>query len=274
MGEAHPGSLRVGVRVVVRHLIEGGERATDTVGELLTSTPDELVVRGRHGDVRILPADVVAAKPVPQRPWRVAAFLRRAEVAVLDLDGVVREFDVGGARTRVERELGLGPSGLMGIASELPEAQAMVRGRSTYAAWVAALRTRLLDLGHPPPLVDLAIERWHADRGTPVRRTVDLVDELTAAGTPTFVFTNGTDQVPAELGQIGLGHLVPLLLNTHDLGVAKPEPEAYAAAHAEIERRLGHPVGRAEVAFTDDRADHVDAAREFGWRGQLFTLPR
>ncbi|WP_298888676.1 HAD family hydrolase [uncultured Serinicoccus sp.] len=181
----------------MRHLIEDGERATDTIGELLGATGDELVVGGRHGDVRIRRADVVVAKPVPDRPWRVAAFLRRAGVAVLDLDGVPR---------------------------------------------------------HGP--------------------VESLLDSLTTGGIPVVLLTDRPDQVAAELEEIGLARFIPMLLSTHDLGAAKPETEAYAAAHAEIERRLGRRVAPAEVAFTDDRADHVDAARAVGWRGQVFTLPR
>ena len=266
-------ALPLGSRVVVRHLIEGGERATDALGELVDRRAESLVVRTRAGEVSIARGDVVVAKPVPQRPWRLAAFLRRAGVAVLDLDGVIRGFDEAGQCSESEAELGLEPMGLVDIAFRLPEASAMVVGRATYAQWASALRARLLELGHAEDAVGRVLDRWQADRGTPIQRSVDLVDEISAAGTPTFVFTNGTDQVPAELEQIGLGRFIPLLLNAHDLGFAKPAPEAYAVAHAEIERRLGRTVGRAEVHFTDDRAANVDAARDFGWRGQVFALP-
>ncbi|WP_151523885.1 HAD family hydrolase [Serinicoccus kebangsaanensis] len=265
--------LPLGARVVVRHLIEGGDRATDTLGQLVERTETEVVVRTRSGETRVPVADVVAAKPVPERPWRLAAFLRRAGVAVLDLDGVLRDFGTDGQRSRSERELGLEPMGLPEIAFALPQAAAMVTGRGTYAEWIDAMRAHLLELGHTDTLVSTVMERWSADRGAPIHRTVALVDDLTAAGIPTYVFTNGTDRVPDELAQIGLGHLAPMLLNAHDLGFAKPAPEAYAVAHAEIERRLGRTVGRAEVRFTDDRVANVEAARDFGWHGQVFTLP-
>lgn len=274
MSTPRPAPLRIGTRVVVRHLIEGGERATDTVGELVCSTDVDVVVRSRQGDVSIARADVVVAKEVPPPPWRLAAFLRRAGVAVLDLDGVLRAFDADGARSRSERELGLDHMGFLDVAFNLPSARAMVIGDGTYAGWVADLRARLLELGHAEPLVTRAMERWERDRGTPIASTVELLEEIAGRGTPTFVFTNGTDRVPHELEQIGLGHLVPMLLNSHVLGFAKPAPEAYAVAHAEIERRLGRPVGRAEVHFTDDRVGNVDAAREFGWQAQVFAPPR
>lgn len=267
----------LGERVVVRHLIEGGDRATDVIGELVSRDAESVRVRTRRGDlVRVRLAEVVAAKPVPPAAsgWRVASFLRRAGVAVLDLDGVLRTFDTSGALAAVERRLGLPRHGFMELAFGLPEATSMVVGRTRYAEWSAALERRLLTDGHPASLAAEAVRTWTDDHGSPVEPTLELVEELIGAGTSTFIFTNGTDRVPTELEEMGLGHLVPALLNAYDLGFAKPAPEAYAVAHAEIESRLGRRVGVAEVHFTDDRPGNVEAARTFGWQARVFTLPR
>ncbi|HEU5143907.1 MAG TPA: HAD family hydrolase, partial [Dermatophilaceae bacterium] len=91
-------------------------------------------------------------------------------------------------------------------------------------------------------------------------------------GERTFVFTNGTDLIPAELRLLGLDHLFDDVLNSAVFGVAKPDPAAYAAAHASIEEHLGQAVARDRVWFTDDRADNVEAAREFGWTAEQFAL--
>lgn len=267
-------NVPVGARVVVRHLIEGGERATDVLGELAARTDTSVTVRTRRGPVTVDLVDVVVAKVVPDAPargWRTAAFLRRAAVAVLDLDGVLRSFDTSGALARAEEELGLVPGGLLELALALPEARALVTGRARYAEWLDAVRARLLADRHAEDAVAHLVDTWQGDHGTPMDLTVALVDGLLAAGTPVFVFTNGTDRVPEELARTGLERLVPLLLSSHDLGWAKPAPQAYAAAHAEIERRLARVVGRAEVHFTDDRLANVDAARAFGWQARVFT---
>lgn len=269
-------SLTIGSRVVVRHLIEDGERATDALGELVAADERTLTVRTRAGEVTVERSQVVVAKQVPETPWRVAAFLRRAGVAVLDLDGVLRTFDAMGDLARAERDLGLPPGALLEQAFGLPSARAMVTGRATRADWVDAVRTHLLAAPDQLPdhdrTVDAAITAMDDD-GAPVAATVELVDELREHGIPVFVFTNGTDRVPAELERTGLERLLPGLLNSADLGWAKPAPEAYAVAHAEIERRLGRTVGRAEVRFTDDRPGNVDAAREFGWQARVFSPP-
>lgn len=196
--------LPLGRRVVVRRLIEGGERATDSVGELVARDEESVLVATRAGTVRIELSMVVVAKEVPPSPaggWRVPPFLRRAPVAVLGLDDVLRPF------------------------------------------------------------------------GTAVAPAVELVEELLAEGTPTFILTSGCDRVPTELAGMGLAHLVPALLDAHGPGAVRPALGAYAAAHAEIESRLVRTVGRGEVHFTDGRPAHVDAARAFGWQARVFTLP-
>lgn len=58
----------LGTRVVVRYLIEDGERATDVLGELVDRTESTLTVRTRHGDAVIDRPAIVAAKPVPPPP--------------------------------------------------------------------------------------------------------------------------------------------------------------------------------------------------------------
>ncbi len=62
--------LPIGTRVVVRYLIEGGERATDALGYLRSVDETGCVVQTRRGDAHIDFADVVAAKPVPPPPQR------------------------------------------------------------------------------------------------------------------------------------------------------------------------------------------------------------
>lgn len=60
--------MPLGTRVVVRHLIEGGDRATDALGALTAHDGTHCEVRTVRGTVRIALADVVAAKAVPPPP--------------------------------------------------------------------------------------------------------------------------------------------------------------------------------------------------------------
>lgn len=68
---AHPlHGVPTGRRVVVRYLIEEGERATDALGKLTARDDDALTVETRRGPVRIALQDVVVAKEVGEAPAR------------------------------------------------------------------------------------------------------------------------------------------------------------------------------------------------------------
>lgn len=58
-------ALPLGQRVVVRYLIEDGERATDALGELTARDDAAVTVQTRRGEVVIQRSTIVAAKPVP-----------------------------------------------------------------------------------------------------------------------------------------------------------------------------------------------------------------
>ncbi|GAB3119408.1 putative acetyltransferase [Glaciibacter psychrotolerans] len=61
-------SAAVGTRVVVRQRIPGG--FTDALGYLRALDDTACVVETKRGMVRVILADVVAAKPVPPPPER------------------------------------------------------------------------------------------------------------------------------------------------------------------------------------------------------------
>lgn len=54
--------------MVVRYLIEDGDRATDALGVLFERTEDEVVIETRRGPERVPLDQVLLAKPVPPPP--------------------------------------------------------------------------------------------------------------------------------------------------------------------------------------------------------------
>lgn len=190
---------------------------------------------------------------------------------VFDLDGVVRDFAPGDANPRIEAALGL-PAGQVAATAFRPDLLLpTITGRQTFDQWYAAICAALEAAVPEPARVREHMEAWRAHRGTPVEETVERLEALRDVGHRTYVFTNGTDYVPKELELLGLAHLFDGVLNGATFGVAKPHAAAYAAAHQAMEADLGRSLSRTEVWFTDDRADNVDAARQFGWDAVLFT---
>jgi putative hydrolase of the HAD superfamily len=212
-----------------------------------------------------------AASPYAAALEQVRRGTAGAPVVVFDLDGVVREFD-NAELEAMDAELGLGESAFLRTAFERDVLARVVTGRMTFAEWSRDMADRLHAAGAAPEAVARVMDHWHRHRGRPVTETVALIADLQREGRHTFVFTNGTDNVPAELEQIGLAHLLDGLINSADLGVAKPDEAAYAAAHEHIERRLDRPAPRADVAFVDDREENVTGAAAFGWRALHFRV--
>jgi putative hydrolase of the HAD superfamily len=191
---------------------------------------------------------------------------------VFDLDGVVRDFTAGDANPAIEAALGL-PAGQVAATAFRPDLLLpTITGERTFDEWYAAICLALEAAVPDPARVAQHMVGWREHRGAPIASTVARLESLRSAGQPTFVFTNGTDMIPAELRLLGLAHLFDKVLNSAVFGVAKPDPAAYAAAHASLEEHLGRAVMRECVWFTDDRADNVEAAREFGWTAEQFAL--
>ena len=190
---------------------------------------------------------------------------------VFDLDGVVRDFGPGDVGPGIELALGLPVGHVAATAFRSDLIRATITGRQSFDQWYVAICDALEEVASRPERVREQMEAWRGHRGEAVEETVAHLEALRSAGQRTYVFTNGTDLVPHELEQLGLGHLFDCVINSADLGVAKPDAAAYAAAHRSIEADLGHPVARAAVWFTDDRDENVAAAREFGWDAALFV---
>lgn len=195
---------------------------------------------------------------------------------VFDLDGVVRDFAPDSPDSLIEAALGLPAGGLAGLAFRPDLIEPTITGRQTFEQWYAAVCLALESVVPEPARVREHMARWRAHRGSPVDETVERIRALRDAGHRTYVFTNGTDLIPEELQLLGLTDLFDRVLNSADFGVAKPDPAAFAAAHRAIEEDLG-PLEPGAIWFTDDRADNVAAAAEFGWQAVLFepaTRPR
>ncbi|MGZ4472865.1 MAG: HAD family hydrolase [Nocardioidaceae bacterium] len=82
----------------------------------------------------------------------------------------------------------------------------------------------------------------------------------------TAILSNSADGARREeQARYGFEQLVDLVLYSHEVGVAKPDPAVYALTC----ERLG--VRPEEVLLLDDVPANVEAARELGWHALLHT---
>lgn len=191
-------------------------------------------------------------------------------VVVLDLDGVIRHFDSLEIDAVIEAELGLPERTLWRLVMESPDLDRAATGGPNRREWEDRIEAELRSLAMTGADVGRSFQRWRANIGKADPGMVELIEQWHSRDIPVFIFTNGTDRVPAELEQLGVAELFHGVLNSYDYGVRKPAAEAYRMAHAEIEAVLGRAVRPHEVYFTDDKAKNVQAARSYGWRAEVF----
>jgi hypothetical protein len=132
MSTSDLGAIPLGERLTVRHRLPDGQ-LTDAVGSLTARDATSVTLRTRRGEVRVELSSVVAHRQVRPTPWRIATFLRRAGVAVLDLDRVVGDGQSAATVSLVEelRTLGIPVFDCrdLGITGPAPEAYAFAHAR-------------------------------------------------------------------------------------------------------------------------------------------------
>lgn len=206
------------------------------------------------------------------RAFRDLALSPAIDVVVSDLDGVLRRFDPQLWRD-LDAHLGAERGTAYRAVLGSPFLQEVVRGRASHAQWRERAVADLIASGSDPDSARAAVAHWS---GTPAQvdpEVEDILEDARYEDKRVFVFTNGTDRVREELDALGL--LAPLgpdgrfLLNSAELGAAKPDREAFSRAHTRIEEILGAAVQRSAVAFLDDSPRHVQGAIAFSWQAIL-----
>jgi 2-haloacid dehalogenase len=136
------------------------------------------------------------------------------------------------------------------------------RGRP-FAEGVAELVERFPDQAE---LITAYHQRWPQTVRGPIDGTGEVLDELQAAGVPTYVLSNASAETwPHAVERFPfLGSFDGVLLSG-EVGVAKPDPEIFD----ELCRRFG--LRPEATIFIDDKAANVDAARALGFAGHHFS---
>lgn len=171
---------------------------------------------------------------------------------VLDIGGVLEVIDDDAFPAPFLARHGLAPDALASV--ELPGDPAL--GELTEAGLRAAWATGLgLDAAGAD---ELMADHWRWYVGTPDRVLLDWF----AGQRPdrrTGILSSSSPGAREAERCWGFEDVTDVLVYSHEVGVAKPDPRAFALTT----ERLG--VEPAEVVFLDDVDGHVAAARRFGW---------
>ncbi|WP_035932459.1 HAD family hydrolase [Knoellia aerolata] len=182
------------------------------------------------------------------------------KVLLLDLDGVLRHWDASHAAT-VETTYGLPPGVLTRAAYDparfVPALTGAVDDRTWRDSVVAALAVEHGDVARD------AVTEWMLPAG---RVDPDVLEVVRRARTMARVIllTNATSRLHDDLERLGLVDEVDGVVSSADLGLAKPDPDAFSRA------ALRHHLMFSEIAYVDASRQNIATAEILGITSHLY----
>lgn len=173
---------------------------------------------------------------------------------LIDLDGVLRRWPERDAAIEAAHDL---PRGSLRATAFAPELLAQaVTGRINDAQWREQVAARLR-ASHPGAQVDGAVRQWSQSCGE-VDAAVLALLEACRPGLRRILVSNATSRLPADLDVLGLSRHFDAVVNSSEVGVAKPDTALFQAA---FDRADAAPQ---RLLFVDDDARNVAAAAALG----------
>ncbi|KOU55886.1 hydrolase [Streptomyces sp. MMG1533] len=179
---------------------------------------------------------------------------------MLDIGGVLEITPRTGWPARWDERLGLAPGSVDERLADVWEAGAVgTIGEGEVHAGVAAR----LGLG-PREVEAFMADLWEEYLGTANTELIDLVAGLRTRCRLGILSNSFVGAREREVARYRFDRLVDEIVYSHEIGVCKPDPRAFAIACA----RLG--VRARDCLFVDDFPPNVEAARTAGMRAHLF----
>lgn len=173
---------------------------------------------------------------------------------LIDLDGVLRRWPERDAAIEAAHDL---PRGSLRATAFAPELLAQaVTGRIDDAQWREQVAVRLR-MAHPHAQVDDAVRQWSLSCGE-VDASVLALLEACRPGLRRILVSNATSRLPRDLETLGLSRHFDAVVNSSQVGAAKPDAALFQAA---FDRADAAPQ---RLLFVDDDARNVAAAAALG----------
>jgi putative hydrolase of the HAD superfamily len=181
---------------------------------------------------------------------------------MVDVDGVVLAHpDPRGWSVDLERDLGVSVEALQAWFFE-PHFADVIHGRAGLHERLAPVLAKIA-----PDLTSESLAAyWFEHDYHPDESLLEEIAELRASGLPAHLATVQEHERARYIWETrGLNARFDAIHYAADLGVAKPDPAFFAA----IEARTG--LASETLAFIDDKAANVEAARRRGWLARVWT---
>ncbi|WP_436796193.1 transcription antitermination factor NusB [Actinospongicola halichondriae] len=185
------------------------------------------------------------------RPWRPI------DVVVFDMDGVIRHW-LDDQVVEAEQELGLPAGSVHAAAFADPGFREVTHGAITAEAWAAAIGATLA-AEHEGVSADDVASLWLRSNWRIDDDVVTIVGGLKAAGTKTALFSNASTKLEADMEEMGIADVFPVVANSSRIGMAKPDVPAFEHVASMLD------ADPASLLFVDDRPENVGGAVDAGW---------
>ncbi len=184
----------------------------------------------------------------------------RTTTLLIDLDGVIRLWSKDYSALEQAHDLLVGS--ILHVAFESVLLDRVVTGRITDFAWRHEISRRLA-AANPSSRAQEAVLAWSASAGE-VNHAVLSLTVRARKHCVVGLVTNATDRLATDLARLGVAEHFDFVVNSSEVGCAKPSPEIF-------KRALAIAAARPEEAlFVDDTLGHVAAAESLGIRSHHF----
>ena len=185
-----------------------------------------------------------------------------ANAILTDLDGVIRIWSPEIHR-KAERETGLPEGAILGTAFSDNLLPLVITGQISDDEW----RRRIADLlskDFPNTNAERAVELWSASPGE-VNTEVLGILRACRKKAQLVLIRNATSRLCSDLQRLGIAGDFDYIINSSEVGFAKPDPNIYFAALNAVEATPN------QTLFIDDNAGQVAAATRLGIAGHTYT---
>ena len=182
------------------------------------------------------------------------------EAILFDFDGVIRQWDESDLWT-FETEANIERGTVFAVAFSKELHAPLTRGELTWAQWKDETE-RILVASHGA-FIRPIVKRFFAFEGRIDLDMVKLIKQL-PKNLRLGILTNNHDRFEEYLQRVGVAELFDAVINTHRIGVAKPDKLAYqkAVSHLSVEPE--------NCLFIDDVEGNVDGGEAAGLKCHHF----
>lgn len=182
---------------------------------------------------------------------------------LVDLDGVLRRWPA--VDDSLEEKFGLPAGSIRAVAFDRTLIDQVITGHLSDDEWrqhvAAELQARF------PTVVALAaVKAWSEPCGEIDQDTLAVVRWARQRAKVCLV-TNATSRLDSDLNFLGVRLEFDYIVNSSDIGSAKPDARVFEASLSLVGATAAHAV------FVDDQKINVQAAMALGINGHLFTTP-